>query len=206
MLEITRINIRKKTLLGLKIRHFIILCFCGILILALGWNTLLKDYQKQRVISFLFPQSEPLGAGWSQSQAKIAIGSGGLFGKGLVAGTQSQLHFLRIQHTDYIFSVLGEEIGFVGALAFFVLLVIVLFRAVSIASECPDVFGQLIACGVTIMLFSQSFINVGMNIGLLPVTGIPLPFISSGGSSLLTILLAEGLLQSIAMHVRRPGF
>jgi rod shape determining protein RodA len=129
-----------------------------------------------------------------------------LFGKGLASGTQSQLHFLRVQHTDYIFSVLGEEIGFIGALIFFVLLVIVLFRAVHIASECPDVFGQLIACGIAVMLFSQSFINVGMNIGLLPVTGIPLPFISSGGSSLLTILLAEGLLQSIAMHVKRPGF
>lgn len=191
---------------GTRIRHLLLLAIPVLLAAPLAWLYLLKDYMRDRVMVFLNPYLDPLGDGYNYIQSLVSVGSGGLFGKGLTAGTQSQLHFLRIQHTDYIFSVLGEEIGFVGALAFFALLVIVLFRAVRIASECPDVYGQLIACGVTIMLFSQSFINVGMNTGLLPVTGIPLPFISSGGSSLLTILLAEGLLQSIAMHVRRPGF
>jgi rod shape determining protein RodA len=191
---------------GSRLRHLILMAIPALLAAPLAWLYLLQAYQRERVMVFLNPYLDPLGAGYNPIQSLVSVGSGGLFGKGLAAGTQSQLHFLRIQHTDYIFSVLGEEIGFVGALAFFALLVIVLLRAVRIASECPDVFGQLIACGVAVMLFSQSFINVGMNTGLLPVTGIPLPFISSGGSSLLTILLAEGLLQSIAMHARRPGF
>jgi rod shape determining protein RodA len=191
---------------GTRLRHLVLLAIPALAAAPLAWLYLLKDYQRERMMVFLNPYLDPLGAGYNPIQSLVSVGSGGLFGKGLTAGTQSQLHFLRVQHTDYIFSVLGEEIGFVGAVAFFALLVIVLFRAVRIASECPDVFGQLIACGVAIMIFSQSFINVGMNIGLLPVTGIPLPFISSGGSSLLTVMLAEGLLQSIAMHARRPGF
>ncbi len=191
---------------GSRLRHLILLAIPALLSAPVAWLYLLKDYQRERVMVFLNPYLDPLGAGYNPIQSLVSVGSGGLFGKGLAAGTQSQLHFLRIQHTDYIFSVLGEEIGFVGALAFLVLLSVVLFRAVRIASECPDLFGQLIACGITIMLFAQSFINVGMNIGLLPVTGIPLPFISSGGSSLLTIFFAEGLLQSIAMHERRTGF
>jgi len=194
------------TMAGARFPHLVLVIIPAILAAPLVWLYILKDYQRERVLIFLDPYLDPLGAGYNPIQSLVSVGSGGLWGKGLTAGTQSQLHFLRVQHTDYIFSVLGEELGFVGAICFFALLAVVLFRALRIASNCPEPFGQLVACGVVVMLFSQSFVNVGMNTGLLPVTGIPLPFISSGGSSLLTLLIAEGLLQSIAMHGKRAGF
>ena len=191
---------------GVRFRHLFAVAVPAILAAPLVWTYVLRDYQRERFMAFLNPNLDPLGAGYNPIQSLVSVGSGGLLGKGLTAGTQSQLHFLRIQHTDYIFSVLGEELGFVGAICFFALLMIVLFRGLRIASRSTEPFGRLIGCGVVTMLFFQTFVNVGMNTGLLPVTGIPLPFISSGGSSLITLFLAEGVLQSIAMHSKRTGF
>lgn len=193
-------------LAGVRFLYLAALAMPMLLAAPLVWVYVLRDYQRQRLFIFLNPYLDPLGSGYNLIQSLTSVGSGGLLGKGLTAGTQSQLHFLRIQHTDYIFSVLGEEMGFVGAVCLLALLGILLSRILTIAARAPDAFGQLLASGIAIMIFSQSFINIGMNIGLLPVTGIPLPFISYGGSSLITLLLAEGLVQSIAMHPRRLGF
>ncbi len=193
-------------LAGSRFLHLAMMAAPAILATPLVWLYVLHDYQRERLMVFLNPGMDPLGAGYNPIQSLVSVGSGGLWGKGLTAGTQSQLHFLRIQHTDYIFSVLGEELGFVGAIIFFALLVIVLFRVLSIAARASEPFGQFIAGGVAVMLFFQSFVNVGMNTGLLPVAGIPLPFISSGGSSLVMLLLAEGMVQSVAIHSKRFGF
>jgi len=161
---------------------------------------LINDYQRERIATFLDPGKDPLGAGFNTLQAEIGIGSGGLFGKGLTHGTQTQLDYLRTQTTDYIFSVLGEELGFVGAVVLFALFVLLLWRGLQTATSCPDPFGRLLATGIVTFILFQVFINVGVNIRLLPVTGIPLPFISQGGSSLITLFIALGILQSIRVH------
>jgi rod shape determining protein RodA len=162
------------------------------------WQVM-KPYQRDRVLTFLNPQRDP-AALYNIDQARISIGSGGLWGQGYGVGTQSQLHFLRVRHTDFIFSVVGEELGFIGTvllLGLFVLLGWRIFRAALLA---PDRFGRLLVVGVGTMIFFQVIVNVGMNLGLLPVTGLPLPFISYGGSSLLTFLTALGLVESVAMR------
>lgn len=161
------------------------------------------DYQRERVSLFLDPTQDALGSGFNTLQAEIAIGSGGLFGKGLTQGTQTQLDYLRTQTTDYIFSVLGEELGFLGAMILFALFIILLMRGLRAAALSQDVFGQLIAVGVVIFILFQAFINIGVNIRLFPVTGIPLPFISQGGSSLITVFTAVGLLESVIVRQRQ---
>ena len=161
---------------------------------------LINEYQRERIATFLDPAKDPLGAGFNTLQAEIGIGSGGLFGKGLTQGTQTQLDYLRTQTTDYVFSVLGEELGFVGAVVLFALFVLLLLRGLQTAKSCPDPFGRLLAIGVVTFILFQVFINIGVNIRLLPVTGIPLPFISQGGSSLITLFIALGILQSIRVH------
>ena len=161
---------------------------------------LINEYQRERIATFLDPAKDPLGSGFNTLQAEIGIGSGGLFGKGLTHGTQTQLDYLRTQTTDYIFSVLGEELGFVGAVVLFALFVLLLLRGLQTAKSCPDPFGRLLAIGVVTFILFQVFINIGVNIRLLPVTGIPLPFISQGGSSLITLFIALGILQSIRVH------
>lgn len=166
----------------------------------------INDYQRERIATFLDPESDPLGSGFNTLQAEIGVGSGGLFGKGLTHGTQTQLDYLRTQTTDYIFSVLGEELGFLGAMLLFALFVILLLRGLQAASRCPDMFGRLIATGVVTYILFQVFINIAVNIRLLPVTGIPLPFISQGGSSLVTLFIALGILQSIRIHRRLAGW
>ncbi|MBI2885576.1 MAG: rod shape-determining protein RodA [Chloroflexi bacterium] len=163
----------------------------------------LKGYMQERIHLFLDPTGDPLGAGYNILQSEISVGSGGLLGKGLLNGTQSQLHFLRVQQTDFIFSVLGEELGFLGALLVFALFALLLLRGVRIATEARDDLGRLLATGVVIALLAQVFINVGVNIRLLPVTGIPLPLISFGGNSLLSVLLSLGVLQSVYAHRQR---
>jgi len=170
------------------------------------WRFVLKDYMRERFIIFIDPQLDPLGAGYNALQARISIGSGGLMGQGFMNGTQSQFHFLRVRHTDFIFSVLGEELGFVGALLMLVLMLIVLLRMVRVASIAGDNFGQLIATGVATMILCQSFANIGVNTGLLPTTGVPLPFVSYGGSSLVTLLIGQGLVQSVALRHRKIEF
>ncbi len=160
----------------------------------------LKDYQRDRLISFLDPYADPLGSGWNIIQSLIAVGSGGLLGKGLTAGTQSPLGYLPIAESDFIFANLAEELGFVGAIVLFSLYLMLLLAGLRVASHAPDAFGGLVGAGVVAMLLFQIFVNVGMAISIMPVTGIPLPFISHGGSSLVSICIALGILQSIAMR------
>jgi len=153
---------------------------------------------------FMNPNVDPLGAGYTIIQSKIAIGSGGLFGRGWLAGTQNQLNFLPERHTDFIFSVIGEEWGFLGAMALVLLYLLIIKRAFNIANSTSDMYGKAIAFGIGVMLSLQVIINIGMTVGLMPVVGIPLPLISYGGSSLLTTLVAIGLLLNVGM--RRSTF
>jgi rod shape determining protein RodA len=175
----------------------------GVLVLASALPAVwpfLKEYQKQRVRIFLDPERDPLGAGYHIIQSKIAVGSGQFWGKGFLQGTQSQLHFLPEQHTDFVFSVFAEEWGFVGS-AFLVLLYLGLsLWGLLIARNCKERFGQLLALGVTALLFWQVFINLCMVTGMMPVVGIPLPLFSYGGSSLVTTMLALGLLLNLRMR------
>jgi alkylhydroperoxidase family enzyme len=157
----------------------------------------LNGYQRERLAIFIDPSRDPFGTGFNIVQSQIGIGSGGLLGKGLTHGTQTQLDYLRTQTTDYVFSVLGEELGFVGAMVLFLLFIILLMRGLRAVNLAPDNFGRLIATGTVIMILFQVFINIGVNLRLFPVTGIPLPFISQGGSSLVTLFAALGILQSI---------
>jgi rod shape determining protein RodA len=166
---------------------------------------LAHDYQKARFDSWLHPDRDPLGAGFNILQAEISIGSGGLLGKGFTHGTQTQLDYLRTQTTDYVFSVGAEELGFVGAMVLFGLFAVLLFRCVRVAGLADDGFGRLIAVGVMAFILFQVFVNIGVNIRLVPVTGVPLPLVSQGGSSLITILASLGIVQSILGHRRRRG-
>jgi rod shape determining protein RodA len=167
---------------------------------------LVSDYQRERLELWMEPEADAQGAGLPTLQAEISIGSGGLFGKGITEGSQTQLDFLRTETTDYIFSVLGEEMGFVGALILFGLFVVLLWRALRVAEISADLFGRLLATGFVVFVLVQTFINVGVNVRLLPVTGIPLPFISQGGSSLITLFIGIGILQSILIRHRRLSF
>lgn len=184
---------------GIKLRHFLILTLLLFLILVSGWSTILKDYQKERILSFILPQIEPLGAGWSQAQAQIAIGSGGLFGQGLGKGPQTQLGFLPEPQTDFIFAAIAEELGMVGVIILLFLFSILLWRIVKIALLSRTNFSRLFASGFSIILISQIFIHIGMNLGILPIIGISLPFISYGGSNLIAIFVGLGILQSIVV-------
>ena len=171
-----------------------------------AWRYLLEDYMKTRVMMFLDPGRVSRADLYNVEQAMISIGSGGWLGRGLFRGSQSQLHFLRIRHTDFIFSVTAEELGFVGATALIILFGLLLLRMIRIASMARDTFGKLIVTGVATMVFFQVLINIGMNLNLMPVTGIPLPFISYGGSSLWTLLVGIGLTESVAMRYRKIEF
>lgn len=161
------------------------------------WDHFLRQYQKDRIMTFLDPESDRLGSGWNIIQSKIAIGSGGLTGKGFLEGTQTKYEFLPAAHTDFIFSVAGEELGFVGALAVLALFFFLIARALHIGASAKNRFYSLVAIGLASMLTFHVFVNVGMTIGVMPVTGLPLPFLSSGGSSLMANLLAIGLLLHI---------
>lgn len=167
---------------------------------------MLHDYQRRRLIVFIDPGVDPLGAGYALIQSKIAVGSGQLFGKGLLHGTQNLLNFIPEQHTDFIFTVVGEELGFVGALIMLVLFAVWLWRGLAIAAQAKDRLGMLIAAGVVAMVAFHLFINVGMTIGLMPITGIPLPFISHGGSALIVMLMACGLLLNVGMRRKKILF
>lgn len=162
---------------------------------------LMKEYQRQRLLVFLNPERDP-GARYNIDQALISIGSGGLWGQGYGVGSQSQLHFLRVRHTDFIFSVIGEELGFIGTMLLFFLFLLIGWRLLRAAVLSPDPFGRLLVVGVGTILYVPLLVNVGMNIGLLPVTGLPLPFISYGGTALVTYMTALGLVESVAMRHR----
>jgi len=166
----------------------------------IGWSFLLYPYQKNRVLDFLDPERSRLGSGYNIIQSKIAVGSGGFTGKGFVKGTQSQLRFLPEQHTDFAFSVFAEEWGFIGCLLLITLYLFLILWGLNIARRCNDRFGGLLAVGVTAMLFWHTAINIGMVIGLFPVVGVPLPFFSYGGTSMITSMAGIGLLQNISMR------
>lgn len=189
---------------GIRIRLLLGIIVTGIAALPILWNFVMKDYQKMRIMVFLDPNVDPLGSGYHIIQSKIAIGSGMLFGKGLFEGTQSQLNFLPENHTDFIFAVVGEELGFVGAVILLLLYFIVLWRGIQIAKESSDVFGRLLAIGITSMLAFHVLVNVGMTTGIMPVTGIPLPLMSYGVSSLTTNILSITILMNI--HLRKQKF
>jgi len=166
------------------------------------WNVL-KPYQQARLTAFIDPYADPQGAGWNIIQSLIAVGSGGPTGKGLTAGTQSPLGYLPIAESDFVFAGLAEDLGFMGAVILFALYILLLMAALRVAFRARDPFGMLLGGGIAAMLVFQILVNVGMAISLMPVTGIPLPFISHGGSSLVSICFALGVLQSVA--IRRPG-
>lgn len=167
---------------------------------------MLKVYQQQRILAFLNPGSDPYGAGYHSMQSKIAIGSGGFFGKGFLRGTQTQLQFIPEQHSDFIFSAVGEEFGFIGAALTLALFAVFVWRALVLAEEARDIFGTLLAAGIAVMLTFHATANIGMTMGIVPVVGIPLPFVSYGGSSLLMNMIALGILQSIAMRRQKLIF
>lgn len=161
---------------------------------------LLKGYQKKRILTFLNPDRDPLGAGYHIIQSKIAIGSGMISGKGFLKGTQNALSFLPEQHTDFIFSVLAEEWGLVGSVVILILFLTLIIWGLNIAYRCREPFGTIMAVGVAAMIFWQVFINIGMAMGLMPIVGVTLPFISYGGSSIISIMICIGLLMSISMR------
>ncbi|HLJ62330.1 MAG TPA: rod shape-determining protein RodA [bacterium] len=169
------------------------------------WH-LLKEYQRRRLMVFLDPSLDPLGSGYGIIQSKIAVGSGMTWGKGLFAGTQNVLQFVPEHHTDFIFSVVGEELGFVGALLLLTLFLVWLWRGVRTAAVARDRFGALAAAGIVSMVAFHVFVNVGMTVGIMPITGIPLPFISYGGSALMTMLWATALLLNIGMRHQKIRF
>ncbi|CAO3432625.1 rod shape-determining protein RodA [Azospirillum doebereinerae] len=190
---------------GVRIWKFLLVIGGGVGAVPVAWE-FLHDYQKQRVYTFLDPETDPLGAGYNILQSKIALGSGGLFGKGFMSGSQSQLMFLPEKHTDFIFVVLAEEFGMAGALALLALYLLLLIYGVVIALSCRSQFARLVAVGMTAQFFLYVFVNVSMVMGLIPVVGIPLPLVSYGGSAMLTLMIGVGLLLSMSVHreVRIP--
>jgi rod shape determining protein RodA len=188
---------------GAKVRYIVRMVLIGLAGTPFFWH-FLRDYQRQRLLVFLNPNIDPLGAGYTIIQSKIAIGSGGLMGKGWLAGTQNQLNFIPERHTDFIFSTIGEEWGFLGAVVLVIFFFIIIQKAFTISSLTSDRFGKLIATGIGVLLGFQVVINIAMTMGMMPVVGIPLPLVSYGGSSLLATLVAIGLLLNVFM--RRSTF
>jgi len=194
---------------GMKSRYFAYLALASVLLVGgvlavdstldrmAGEDIALKQYQEDRLLVFLQPDRDPTGAGYNLAQAKIAIGAGGLTGKGLGSGTQSNLHFIPERHTDFIFAVLGEETGFIGAVILLGLYLALLVSALAVATSSRDLYGALIAVGIIGMWLFQILENVGMTVGMMPITGIPLPFMSFGSSAMVTNLAAIGLLLSV---------
>jgi rod shape determining protein RodA len=187
-------------LAGLRLRVIAALFALGAVGAWFGWS-FMHDYQRKRVLTFLNPQTDPLGAGYHIIQSQIAIGSGGVFGKGWMNGSQAQLEFLPERSTDFIFAVIGEEFGLLGLLVLLMLYVFVVSRAVYLATQTQDTFARLLAGSLALTFFVYVFINAGMVTGLLPVVGVPLPLVSYGGSSVVTLLAGFGIL--MALYSRR---
>jgi rod shape determining protein RodA len=170
------------------------------LAVPIAWQFVLHDYQKQRVMTFLDPHTDALGAGWNITQAKIALGSGGIVGKGFLLGTQSRLNFLPEKETDFIFTMIGEEFGFLGSMVLLAMFALVLYYGIQIAMKARSQFGRLLAMGITVNFFLYIMINGLMVMGLIPVVGIPMPLISYGGSAMMTVMFGFGLLMSVHVH------
>ncbi len=186
-------------LAGLSVRLMIALCVLAVPGAWLLWS-FMQDYQKQRVLTLLNPDSDPLGAGYNIIQSKIAIGSGGLFGKGWTNGSQAQLEFLPERDTDFIFAVMGEEFGLLGVLALLGLYIFVIVRGLYIATEARDTYSRLLAGSISLTFFVYVFVNTAMVTGLVPVVGVPLPLVSFGGTSMVTLMAGFGILMSIHSH------
>ncbi len=182
---------------GIKIRHFLILVLLFLIIFSISWSFWLKDYQKERVVSFLNPQIDPQGISWNVNQSKIAIGNGGFWGRGIGQGSQTQYGFLPEPQTDFIFSALAEETGFLGISVLIFGFLFLFWRIIKRALRSSNNFARLFAAGFAFLLISQTFINIGMALGILPIIGLPLPLVSYGGSQLLAFYLGLGILMSL---------
>jgi rod shape determining protein RodA len=182
---------------GVRKSYLAGLLMVGILVSFLGWHFFLKDYQKQRIEVLISPMSDPRGAGYNVLQSTVAVGSGGMWGKGLGHGSQSQLNFLPEKHTDFIFAVIAEELGFAGVIFVLALLGVILARLFVIARDSRDNFGKLLVSIIAVIVFTQIIVNIGMNIGVAPVAGIPLPLLSYGGSSLAVTFIMLGIAESV---------
>jgi rod shape determining protein RodA len=200
---------------GIQLKH--LLLFGGIGVLGIGTVVILtvagikipflQEYQQQRIANFILPDpNATFGATYNVQQALIAIGSGGLFGKGYGHGTQTQLRFLKVRHTDFIFSAISEEFGLMGSLLVILIIVLVVWRCLRAAQKARDVAGMTIAYGVATLIFFQGMVNIGVNLNIVPVSGLPLPFISYGGSGLTSLMLGIGLVESVAMRFRQLEF
>lgn len=196
----TILAISGSMMLFVKIKKSILIAVFGAVLMALpiAWNYGLREYQKNRIINFISPMNDPKGTGYNSIQSRIAVGSGKLVGKGFMKGTQSQLEFLPERHTDFIYSVLSEEHGFIGSITTLGLFCILFLIGIRIASAAREKFGALLAVGVLCYLFWHMFVNIGMVIGLLPIVGVPLPLLSYGGSSMLTTMTGLGIVSSVA--------
>lgn len=187
---------------GARAAHLGAFVLAGVLLFTAAWNIgVIRPNQKERIMVFLAPQKDPKGAGWQLSQSMIAIGAGGMWGQGLFKGKQTQLSFVPDQETDFIFTAIGEELGFVGAIGTLSLFALLLWRGLCISLTARDQLGRIMAAGITAVFAVHIIVNIGMTIGLMPVKGMPLPFVSYGGSNLLTNMVLVGLLQNI--HMRR---
>ncbi len=187
---------------GMKRRHLLLVVMAAILIFSIAWFSVLKNYQKERILTTLNPNKDPLGYSYNLIQAKIAIGSGGFWGKGLGHGSQGQLNFLPEKHNDFIFALFAEEWGFAGIMFLFAVYILLFYRLIKLILASANNFFRLFIAGFAVMIFSQFIINVGMNLGLLPIAGISLPFLSYGGSNLLINFIALGIVQNIAIQTK----
>lgn len=187
---------------GMKKRHLLIVAATTILILSAAWFSVLKNYQKERILTVLNPTKDPLGYSYNLNQSKIAIGSGGFWGKGLGHGSQGQLNFLPEKHNDFVFALIAEEWGFLGVAFLFTAYVLIFHRLIRLILLSNNNFFRLFIAGFALIIFSHLAINIGMNLGLMPITGISLPFLSYGGSNLLINFIALGIIQNIAIQAK----
>ena len=191
---------------GASLRWLAVLAALVVAMVPIAWTYILRDYQKERLASFLDANPDIQGAGFQLNQAQIAVGSGGPFGKGLTNGTQTQGGFLPVQTTDFVFATLAEELGFIGGIVLFLLFVLLLWRVLVAGWRSKDAFGTLFAAGVASMILFQLVVNVGMVLGVMPITGIPLPFVTHGGASLVSMAAGLGILQSINIRQTRAAW
>ncbi|MFH1175726.1 MAG: rod shape-determining protein RodA [bacterium] len=189
---------------GIRKRHMAILIFLALISSFLGWKFALKDYQKARITTFINPYEDPRGRGYNAIQSVIAVGSGGIWGKGIGNGSQGRLNFLPERHTDFIFANIAEEMGLVGAVFLLALYAVLLSRILRIALTANDNFARFLSIAIALMIFTHVLENIGMNIALMPITGIPLPLVSLGGSNLMVVMASLGIAQSVVIHKINP--
>ncbi|MGA2435558.1 MAG: rod shape-determining protein RodA, partial [Bryobacteraceae bacterium] len=186
-------------LAGLRWQYLAVIAVVLVLVLPVGWNYVLKDYQKARLVTFLDPGQDPQGSGYQVIQSKIAVGAGGMWGKGVTQGSQTKYRFLPVPHTDFIFSAFSEEHGFLGVVVILVLYFVLLMQIVQNAQTAPDRSGMYVCMGVCALLLFHILVNIGMVVGRMPVTGIPLPLMSYGGSNILSFFVMLGLVNSVRL-------